>query len=413
VSLFVDGRPQQAGASEFEQLVVLLAPVIADVPLAELSDEDTNFLVNELGLEQQPDEQQRIAWLRRCARLAAATGLPVEAFYGWGRLDRPMPLLDLVGIPMQELARVPKELAALPDGELRQVLEAAVGENIIQAAFRERIDEIIGRLLRRGRELRSVVAKLQDELTGEPLGGYEVTTFDSAAGDENRGVDTTAPDGTEAEGSFNFDFFAPTEIGPDATRRFRFEVVTPAGQTIPRGDPIVMDLNRPPDEVLPVPVKIPREQPPPFEEQLQQAQVAASPELLEWLTNQEIYSFADIRKRGGQLALDGLAEVDAQSVRELEALADLDRVSQGVATLERPAAKVSRALLQNYASVLDISDAPYTEFVATVADEGAELSSLDAARLHVMATVQTKLLNNLLTAMAADAANGIELQAEG
>jgi hypothetical protein len=75
--------------SEYEQLMAMIAPVIEDVPLIELSNEDMVFLINELGLEQQGEEQQRIALLRGSALLAAGMGLPTEAFYGWARTGLP------------------------------------------------------------------------------------------------------------------------------------------------------------------------------------------------------------------------------------------------------------------------------------------------------------------------------------
>ena len=57
VSIFVDA-PQAPGDSEYEQLLALIAPVVADLPLVELSDEDVVFLSNELGLEQKREDQQ-------------------------------------------------------------------------------------------------------------------------------------------------------------------------------------------------------------------------------------------------------------------------------------------------------------------------------------------------------------------
>lgn len=78
VSIFVDA-PQASGDSEYERLIALIAPVLEDLPLVELSDEDVSFLSNELGLDQKPctllitcdntnRAQQYLEWLRRCAR---------------------------------------------------------------------------------------------------------------------------------------------------------------------------------------------------------------------------------------------------------------------------------------------------------------------------------------------------------
>jgi hypothetical protein len=387
--------------SEFEQLIALIAPVVEDLPLAELSDEDVVFLTDELGLEQQRDTQQHIEWLRRCALLAQDTQLPIEAFYGWGRKDKPMVIAELAAVPLADLPKVLEKLISLSAEELQTALLAAVEENIIPASFRERVEVIVRQLVRRDQVLHSVVAQLQDEETKEPLADYTVTSFDKDAGDENRGLDIT-----DNKGKFLFDFYVPREISPDAaTRRFSFQVVTPQGETVPQGEPTVIDLNRLEGEIVPVKIKLPKPQVPPLEEQLQQAQIQAPPELMEWLRGQEIHTFADIRRRGGRIDSADLPQVDPAIVRQLEALADLDRVSSAV--------QVNKVLLdKGYDSVLAIADAPYTEFINVVTDEQTTLTALEVARLHVMATVQTNLLNNILAALAADTANGFNLSVQ-
>jgi hypothetical protein len=84
VSIIVES-PRQAGDSDYEQLLALIAPVIEGVQLTELTDEDVSFMLNELGVDQHLETQQKIEWLRRSALLAQETNLPTEAFYGWGR----------------------------------------------------------------------------------------------------------------------------------------------------------------------------------------------------------------------------------------------------------------------------------------------------------------------------------------
>jgi len=179
-------------------------------------------------------------------------------------------------------------------------------------------------------------------------------------------------------------------------------VLTPQGEAIPQGEPTVIDLNRSESEIVLVKIKLPKPEVPPLEEQLQQIQIQVPPEMLEWLRGQEIHTFADIRRRGGRIHSDDLPQIDPVIIRQLEALADLDRVTS--------AAQVSKVLLdKGYDSVLAINDAPYTEFISVVTGEQATLTALEVAKLHVMATVQTSLLNNILTALAADTANGFNL----
>src|SRR4051794_14313554 len=57
LAIFIEAAPA-AGTSQYEQLIALIAPVVEDLPLVQLSDEDSSFLTNELGLEQEREVQQ-------------------------------------------------------------------------------------------------------------------------------------------------------------------------------------------------------------------------------------------------------------------------------------------------------------------------------------------------------------------
>ena len=158
VSIFVDAL-RESGASEYEQLIALIAPVLKDLPLIELSDEDVVFLMNELDFEQPAlgmatsghrEVQQNIEWLRRCALLAQETNLPVESFYGWGRKDVPTALAELAAVPLNNLPKILETLTRLPDEKLRGALLAAIAENITPIGCRTRMDEIVRQLKRRG-----------------------------------------------------------------------------------------------------------------------------------------------------------------------------------------------------------------------------------------------------------------------
>ena len=70
VSIAVD-FPQESDDSEFERLMRLIAPVIDEIPLADLTDEDVLFLLRELGFEQEPEEVEAIEWIRRAQSLPA------------------------------------------------------------------------------------------------------------------------------------------------------------------------------------------------------------------------------------------------------------------------------------------------------------------------------------------------------
>jgi hypothetical protein len=393
VLLIVKPREEEV-LSEYEEFLLQLAPVLEDLPLAELTDEDVVFLLGELGIN-----SLLIEWLRRSALLATETGLPIEAFYGWGRKDMPDALTVLVAVAQKDLPRVLMKLTDLPDEQLSHSLLAAIAENIIPATLRDRVNEIVRHLKRRDQVLRQVIGRLQDSETKGVLAGYSVITFDQSVGGENRGLDIT-----DSDGIFLFDFYVPRDIPSDSTpHEFRLEVHSPNGEKLPEDGLIFVDMSKPETEVLPAIVKVPKPEIDRQREQLAGVLREAPLELKTYL-QQHIQTLADIRRMGGLSRLPDLPESGSAFIRKLEALADLDRISPDVA--------VSMALLDNeFDSVLAIADTPRSEFVFKVGRENVGLNELDAAKLHVMATVQTSLLNNILAGMAADVANGLERSA--
>ena len=77
-SIEVEAPSPPAADSEYEQLIATLSPVIKDVPLAELSDEDVAFIYEQLKIEAGSMVPQRIAWLRRSAWLERETHLATK-----------------------------------------------------------------------------------------------------------------------------------------------------------------------------------------------------------------------------------------------------------------------------------------------------------------------------------------------
>jgi len=275
---------------------------------------------------------------------------------------------------------------------------AAIEENIIPATFRSRLDNIVRQIKRRNQVLQTVVAQLLDTHTNTALVAYTVTTYDQDDANENLGLDIT-----DNEGKFSFNIYRFRDLAPDVpSRNFSFEIVTPGGKIILEKAHAALDLHRPEDEVVLVKFELPALQAQPFEEQLLAAQLQAPPELLKWLKTEEINTFADIRRKGGLRQLADLPQVAPTIVHQIEALADLDRVSSTV--------QVNKALMdKGYDSVLAIAGAPYSEFISHASDANSTLTPLEAAQLHVIATIQTNLLNTILAGMAADSANGFNL----
>src|SRR6185369_1431138 len=176
VNIFVN--PPQAATSEFERLLNLITPIIEEVPLSQLTDEDIRFILSDLDAGQQGQIPQRVEWLRRCALLAQDTNLPVEAFYGWGRKDLPASLAELSAVPLKDLPPVLEKLSGLSEGQLRESLIAAIAREIIPTSFRDSVDQMVRLLVRRNKVAREVIAQLLDSDTKSPLAGFMVTTFD-------------------------------------------------------------------------------------------------------------------------------------------------------------------------------------------------------------------------------------------
>jgi hypothetical protein len=119
---------EQQRLSEYEALLAGLAPVLDNVAVPDLTDEDVTFLAGELG-----EDAQWIRYLVGAAQLAGQTGVPAEAFYGFSRMSLPTGLPEL--------------LSQHPD-LLRSALQSALLENIIPARFGDLVDGILDRLLR-------------------------------------------------------------------------------------------------------------------------------------------------------------------------------------------------------------------------------------------------------------------------
>jgi hypothetical protein len=400
VNISVD-LPQLPAISEYERFLNLVTPIIVDVPLTRLTDEDVRFILSDLDAAQQGEIPQRIEWLRRCALLAETSNLPVEPFYGWGRKNVPAPILELAAVPLKDLTAVLEKLTSTREDKLRESLLAAIAENIIPLSFRDRVDEIVRLLTRRDQVLHEVVAQLLDVDTKEPLAGYTVTAFGQEDGvGENRGVDIT-----DGEGKFSFAFFLEGKVSAeDPPREFRLEVISPGGEVLVEDGLVAVSFDKPETEPFPAFVKVPRPEVSKQQEAFQSVLLDVPEELRSFLVeNQSIQTLADLRRKGGLSQLAGLpVSADPAQIRKLESLADLDRVSSDIS--------VSKTLLdRNFDNVLAIADTRHSEFVGNLSTGNEALSEPDAAKLHVIASAQTQLLNNMLMKIAADNANGFEL----
>jgi hypothetical protein len=393
------------GDSEYERLVAAIAPVIQDIPLTGLTEDDVIFLINELGFEQQLDIQQQIQWLRRSALLASQTDLPIEAFYGWGRVNIPSAFAELLVTPLTELQPLLKKLLAETDDRLRGGLRTAISDKIIPD-LGDRVDEILAQIerIRVGQGLltaRRFIGKLLNERSGEPLVGLSVQGFDLDAGQEPKNLGQNV---SNTEGVFALNYIIPPPLAgadPNQTRRrLRLQVLLNP-QTQEKFETEVQAGGD--QEILNIPVPIPV---PPEPESHQLSNLAPTLplelplELLPFLADKNINTLADIRKAGGISRLEGLPiAADHPAVQLLEAHVDLSRIS--------PDVQVNAAMIQNrYDSVTAIAKASRPDFVGTIRDR---IGDFKAAQMQVSARAQTSFLDNLMFKKLADHVNGVEV----
>jgi hypothetical protein len=380
--------------SEYEYLLAHIVPVLAGLPVAELTEEDLAFLAGEL----QFDEEQAVwlRWLRGATELSERTGIIAEAFYGWARTGLPDLWAEL-RTPRDEdrytavLARLLDELVTTTEDRLVAHLLRAVDERIIPARIREHANAIARAIRRRGQQEYRLRLRLELASTGEPLAGYSVTSFDVDGNDRDLGTDVT-----DALGEFVVAYFASEDVG-SVERSLRFRVRGPDSEQVievtERIRPDATGLSR---------IRITPPNAAPTLHQLCDTGHLDVPEaILETLEHQHgIRSLADIRRRGGLSRIAAVRTLDANVTRRLDALADLDRLSRDV--------NETVALLgHHYDSVAAIAGVPRREFIAAMSTNGAGFSERRATELHVAAGAQTEMLEQIFAGIMTDFASGI------
>ncbi len=105
------GNEEYKGPTEYQQLMNALSPLLKDLELSELTDEDVKFLAGKTGIA-----FEQIIHLVLAVRFATQTELPPQVFYGLFRQNFPTSLPSLI--------------AQNPD-TLKTALETAVKNNIV------------------------------------------------------------------------------------------------------------------------------------------------------------------------------------------------------------------------------------------------------------------------------------------
>lgn len=397
-----------------EKLIALITPVIASIPLADLTDADVTFLVNQRGeLFDGESLQDQIEWLRHSALLAQQTNLPIEAVYAWGRK------LSLTDSP-NDLPSVLRGLLTREDTELSQAIQTAIAENIIPTQVGDRIPQILAQVerVRVNQGLlvaRQFVGNLLNERTGEPLVGFRVQGFDLEAGDQPRDLGQAF---SNDQGIFSLTYITsptPAEVTAEQRqRRLRLEVfVNPQNQ-----EKFAIEVQAGADQdVQDVRVTLPAPPETPIERLLNLssserspdlpavARFAAAPEpatsssLISFLQSQNITTLEALRNAGGIRQLENLPnDVDEAQIELIETHTELYPLTDNV---ETSAALIDRG----YSSLTQIARTSQADFVN---DLGDRTDDINPAELHTVARAQTAFLNNLRFRHEADRANGLE-----
>ena len=392
VLILVEQREQRP-ESEYDYLLAQVVPTLGDLSVAELTNDDLAFLVGEL----QFDEEQTVwlRWLRAATTLAEQTGIMAEAFYGWARTGLPDSWAEL-RTPRDEerrtavLTRVLDELVASPEEALIAYLLRAIDERIIPSRIRERADAIARALRQRGQRRYDLHLRLEHASTGEPLMGYTVTTIDVEGNNHDLGTDVTDP-----LGEFMVAYFA-SDNARESERHLLLRVRGPASaEAIEVTERVRLEVTGPSS------VRVPLPNAPPMLRQLRgNGHIEVSDTVLDTLEHEyQIRSLADIRRRGGLSRITGVRTLNVSVTGRLDALADLDRLSSDID-------ETVALLSHSYDSVAAIAAVSRREFVASLRTGVTRISEQRLAELHVAATAQTELLEQLFAGIMVDFANG-------
>lgn len=391
IDLLVES-PQEPRLSEYGRLQTVLAPVLQDVPPAELDAEDVNFLVKELG--DPLVDVRRLSLFAQDAGLVQETGLPNAFFYGVARaLELEVPL-QLAGVLEQPLERI------------RSGVERAVEMEIIPAWTSEQLDATMAQLqaLRLQKGLltaRTFTGRLVAEGSGEPLSGHTVQVVATNAGP---GAGSPVDSKTDAQGLFVFSDVVPRQDGarPMVGREYQFQILDRQGHSLHRAQVSVQFDQQ---DIIEIPVPgYALTQSPTLEDLQTTLQMQFPQQLVGHLAGAGIRTLADVRAVGGLAHLENLPiPLEDPSVEALQAHANLSVLSSDLAQNQY-------LIEQGFRNVRAIASTPRAEFVRGMHER---LGDLQAAKLHVKAGAQLQVLNNTLMGLRADFANGFPSKMQG
>ncbi|MPZ79747.1 MAG: hypothetical protein GEV28_04845 [Actinophytocola sp.] len=364
--------------SEYERNLATVTPLLDGAQLAELTDADVRFLAGDTGIE-----AAQLRTLSDATAFGAEHELPVEAGYGWGRLDYPLVLDELLGYPV---------------GELRAALVRAIGRTIIPAGIEDQLDAIEARLLELGvrldepdpdTETTPVVGRLVTERDGTPLAGFTVHGMDPAARVQPADLGT---DATDHRGYFGL----ATIPWPDPDQQSRIvhlEIDDPDGERVLATE--VQVGREPTVHEIRVPVEPPSDEPPAphVAEIVQRFGIDVPAGLLDRLRERGLHTLTDLRRAGGLANIEDLdVDLDDQGVRALEGHTSLAAISPDP---EHNAGLIERG----FAGVRQIATTTRARFVTAAGDINGDMW---AARTYVAAASHAKMVDNVLAGALAE-----------
>lgn len=411
VEIAVEASQEQAGPpvgdSEYEQLVARVTPVIDDLPLANLTNEDLTFLIHELGFEQDQNQQQRLHWLHRATQLGRETHLPPEMFYGWGRKDVPSPFGELAGLDQNQFLSILQKLLSFADDELQRTVHLAASEKIIpQTAFEDirLVRALLQAALQRLQGLDDedisvpqVSGRLLDRRRLSPLARYTVEAKLLLKTGEEASLGTTL---SNAEGQFAFmDKRLSQPIAQDhSSVRLGLRILNAENKALLKTEiSAVLD-----GEAVPIYVPSEEDEPVPVPK-LDALAALGGPqlpqELLAFLQAQGITSLEDVWKTGQVATLNDIPQQHRPAAQTLDAHANLFRLS--------PDVKANAALIEKgFTSTVKIADMPEDLFIQQTR---STLGDVGALALHGAAQTERKVLHHIFTDVRIKESMGFDL----
>lgn len=372
--------------SEYERLVQTLTPLLEGVPLADLTEDDIDFLANDTGRD-----PSRIRFLSQDAQLSQEHDVREAVFYGFARRD--VGVVDREAGPRISLTTLLEQ----SNDALRSHLEAAISNRIIPVQLRESLDDIIAQLetLRAEQRERKREEWPQYELTGrllnketeELLSGYIVRATGQA--DEPEPLDL-GRDITDGEGQFAFSYRMPSQES-DTSQVIQLTVLSSDGEEIATQE---LDVRLGQEEGITFSVSIPEAPVPGEEEDLRRLSVGLPDDALAGLEEAGVKTLAEVRSFGDLTVIEGIGNARAKKLR---AHANLSIISSD--------GEVRTALIdRGFNSPVDIANTPREDFNRKVGDDIEK-----SGRFYDASVAAKNTVDDLITSFRTNRANGLQL----